>query len=89
MRGNIKHYNFGRYRFDVYFDTGAGPDDQYTVWVYDHAGEPVRGENGWCVRRCFAEFVEPHVQNFCKKFASDSAYRSTFIAEWKSPNVLL
>lgn len=79
MREIIKHYNFGEYRFDVEFDSGAGPQDQYTVWVFDCTGEPLRTNESWQVRHCFKEFDERQIKNFCSKFALDSAYRRTFL----------
>lgn len=81
MRGTIKHYNVGEYRFDVEFDSGAGPDDQYIIWVSDCTGEPICNNKGWQVRHCIKKFDERQVENFCRKFVSDPAYRRTFLLQ--------
>lgn len=81
MRGSVNQHDFGDYRFNVEFDSGAGPDTQHAVWVYHRTGEPLLDDRGFQVRRYFKEYNERHVRNFCMKFASDAEYRSQFLTK--------
>lgn len=81
MRVEAGKYQFFDYKFVLEFDTGGDPDFPYTVWIY-HDDKPLMNNNNEQIRREFPKkFNKRHLENFCKKFASDEAYRNKYMIE--------